>query len=126
MIKVFIRFFVVLTLMLGVALGIQLYLQHSKYGEYSGHFIFPNYLFNYALTLLFFFIFILRNKKVLENLGFAFLFFSMIKFILFLVFLYPRFELENGIKSPAFATFFVPYALCLFYETYIIVKQLKD
>ena len=126
MTKIFLRFFVILTLMLGIALSIQLYLQFVKYGEYTGHFILPNYLFNYTLTLVFFFVFILRNKKVLEHLGFAFLFFSLLKFILFLVLLYPHFELENGIKSPAFASFFVPYALCLFYETYIIVKQLKD
>jgi hypothetical protein len=126
MIKIFLRFFVLLTLMLGMALCVQLYFQFTRYGEYTGHFILPNYLFNYTLTLVFFFVFIQRNKKVLDNLGFAFLFFSLLKFILFLVLLYPHFELENGIKSPAFTSFFVPYALCLFYETYIIVKQLKD
>jgi hypothetical protein len=126
MTKTLLLFWGRLTLILGLALSIQLALQYFFSENTFGNFILQNYSFNYVLTLIFYFIFLWKNEKLIANLGFAFLFFSLLKFILFLVVLYPFFELKNGIKSPEFITFFIPYALCLFYETYSIVRKLNQ
>lgn len=83
------------------------------------------YAFNFVLTLVFFSIltaFIHRNKS---NTGFVFLYSSLIKFLLFFIFIYPGYENFNGVRSPEFASFFVPYALSISLEIYYLIRLLN-
>ena len=91
----------------------------------SNHLL-PNYLFNFFFTLIFCGIVVLAYRRLAPHLGYAFLFSSMLKFLLFLTLLYPSYKLEFRLRSAEFAGFFVPYAVCLVLEVLFLVKRLKS
>lgn len=81
------------------------------------HQIVWSYLLNLVLaggilTLLFVF----RNR-LKQQLGFLFMGGSVIKFGCFFLFFYPLYKADGAISNAEFATFFIPYIICLFAET---------
>jgi len=65
------------------------------------------------------------KKKYKDQLGFFFIAGSFVKFVFFFVFFYPSFKVDGVINTQEFASFFIPYVLCLIIETFFMAKVLK-
>lgn len=114
-----------LTLILGVAAFFQdLLYDYLQVKTNSFHLIYC-YLFNYVLTLLFYFTLIYFKERKAGQLGFVFLFSSLIKFVLFFIILAPILNFEGSVRSVTFFSFFVPYATSLFLEIFYIIRLLN-
>jgi hypothetical protein len=119
------RFVVGLLVLLGIAFPIHAFIQSLLGFHFFGNHIVQDYVFNAGFALAFYAITEWKKKQLATYLGYAFLFSSILKFILFLTLLYPSYKIDNKLKSADFAAFFTPYAICLFYETWAMVKRLK-
>ena len=84
-----------------------------------------SYVFNWICTLAFFTIVRYGSKTVKRQLGFVFLYFSLGKFLLFLLFIKPSLPHFDGLRSAAFFYFFIPYAISMVYETVSTVRILN-
>ena len=84
-----------------------------------------NYLFNYLITLAFYFVLLYFKDRRSNQLGFIFLFSSITKFILFFAVIAPQLNFELELKSAQFAAFFVPYSVALFLEIMHVVRLLN-
>ena len=87
--------------------------------------LFLAYGFNYLITIISFLWLLLRSRKKSESLGFVFMAISGIKFLFFYL-LYKPFSIPVVEKKALFLSFFVPYAICSFYEVYTLVKLLNQ
>lgn len=86
------------------------------------HLIIRAYVINYVEAILIFTFLYLGRKKFKTSLGFIFMGNSFFKFILFFVFFYPTYFSDNTIEKVEFLTFFIPYSICLIFETYFLSK----
>jgi len=124
--KTFLLFPAILVFILLIAFGVQILIHSYLDIDLFGGFIITNYLFNLSITLISFIVIQKLREQKSKQLGFIFLASSMLKFILFLIFIRPQYELINGIKSLEFATFFVPYAISTSIEVIYLIKILKQ
>ena len=83
------------------------------------------YLFNWLCTLAFFAIVRFGSPKMKSQLGYVFLYVSVAKFGLFLLIIRPFLDYTDGLRSPEFFYFFVPYAISMVYETRSTVRLLN-
>ncbi|MEN8187140.1 MAG: hypothetical protein ABFR05_08440 [Bacteroidota bacterium] len=97
------------------------YMDHPLFGDK----IIEAYLANFIMAALIYTSLFLLRKKYLEQLGFIFMFGSMIKFIVFFIFFNPYFKSDGNISAFEFASFFIPYAISLILETLGVIKFLK-
>jgi hypothetical protein len=81
------------------------------------------YLFNGSFAWLSYILLRIMNRKKPELTGFIFMGGSALKFLLFLLIFYPTYYIDGGISRMEFASFFVPYALCLTAEGIYFVKS---
>lgn len=65
------------------------------------------------------------KEKYKTSLGYFFLYASFAKFILFFVAFYPGYYSDGLVSKTEFASFFVPYALCLVVETTTLIIRLN-
>jgi hypothetical protein len=87
--------------------------------------IITSYVGNFALTVVIF-AYIYKNRiKKTERLGFFFLGGSMIKFMLFFIFLNPFFMEDGLVSRLEFLSFFIPYSVALTVETQQLIKELN-
>ncbi len=117
-----------LTLLL-VGLGL-LFFGHSWFLESQGldpygNQLVKSYLLNVAMASMVFFAIYFYRNKYRDLLGFFFLGGSLIKFVLFFIFLYPGYNQDGILERMEFLAFFVPYLFSLFLETYFLVKLLN-
>jgi len=116
-----ITFFVVLFLV---------FLAHTqliKYHEFEpyGHAIIPAYWVNYALAVVIFsFIFVYR-KRYTHLLGFIFMGGSLLKFAVFFIFFNPIYKEDGIVETVESTSFLVPYLVCLFLETFTLIRVLN-
>ena len=125
MLKYFFKFSLILTLssflLFGIHLGFLFFIEYPLWG----HYIIPSYLFN-VLTALFFYLSLAYvSRKDETQIGFIYLLFSGLKFLLFFALVYPLFTADNVIQRQEFITFFIPYASCLFIEIRQLIKLLN-
>ncbi len=64
-------------------------------------------------------------ERLQGSLGFLYLGGSMLKFLVFFIFFYPEYKADGDVSRLEFATFFVPYAICLIVETTVLVRMLN-
>lgn len=84
------------------------------------------YLLNYAMAALVLFL-VERNLKIESaQTGFIFLAGSGLKFLVFFLVFYPVYKADGTMNTVEFATFFIPYSLCLVLEVYYLSKQLNN
>jgi hypothetical protein len=87
--------------------------------------IITSYVGNFVLTVVIF-AYIYKNRiKKTERLGFFFLGGSMIKFMLFFIFLNPFFMEDGLVSRLEFLSFFIPYSVALTVETQQLIKELN-
>ena len=70
-------------------------------------------------------IFLLRNNSK-GYLGYYFLLGTLIKFLIFFIFILPVFKEDNVISRTEFFTFFIPYFLSLLVETKSLISLLNS
>lgn len=83
------------------------------------------YIVNFLLAVIIYFTLYKLKKKYLEQLGFIFMFGSMLKFLVFFLFFYPVYKTDGKIQPIEFSSFFVPYAISLIFETLGVIRFLK-
>ncbi len=84
-----------------------------------------SYIINGALAIgIFGFLYKMKDKYG-SQLGFLFLGGSFLKFIVFFIVFYPIYKLDNHVTSLEFSAFFIPYLICLIFETFSLVKWLN-
>ncbi len=121
-----IGFVLLLTVILGASFGIHAYVQDGfRIGAFEKHIIL-NYCFNYLLTIGVFIALVAFQRKNSDQLGFVFLASSVIKFILFFIFLYPSIKASVGLRSVEFASFFIPYGISVLVEILYLMRALKS
>ena len=80
------------------------------------------YIFNGAFGLLSYVLLLVMNRKNPGLTGFVFMAGSALKFLFFFLIFYPTYYIDGSISRMEFASFFVPYALCLTAELIFFVK----
>ena len=85
-------------------------------------FFLESYLFNGAFALLSYVLLLLMNRRNPGLTGFMFMGGSALKFLFFLLIFYPAYYTDGSISRMEFASFFVPYALCLICELLFFVR----
>ena len=64
-------------------------------------------------------------QRLQGSLGFLYLGGSLLKFLVYFLLFYPDYKADGTVSKLEFATFFVPYALCLIVETTVLVRMLN-
>ena len=109
-----------------LALIIHLLVRHFQGNPLWEHQIFAAYLSN-AILALGIVVFLIKAPAGLQNsLGFLFMLGSGLKFILFFAFFYPLYKADGNMSRPEFFTFFIPYAVCLLFETQSLIRVLGE
>jgi hypothetical protein len=86
--------------------------------------LFLSYFINMVLALaIFFTLYGLRNKYK-NQIGFLYMGGSFLKFLVFFIVFYPGYRMDGDVTRSEFASFFVPYLICLVLETVYTAKIL--
>jgi hypothetical protein len=119
------RFVLILFSILAVAFIIHISIfSFLNYDLFASRII-TSYVGNFVLTVVIF-AYIYKNRiKKTERLGFFFLGGSMIKFMLFFIFLNPFFMEDGLVSRLEFLSFFIPYSVALTVETQQLIKELN-
>ena len=121
----FSKFVITLLIVLIVAFAIHVFILKTLEYPLFENKIVLSYLVNTILAIsIFGFLFKMKNKYK-EQLGFLFLAGSTFKFIVFFLLFYPSFKQDGDINKLEFASFFMPYLLCLILETSSLAKWLN-
>ena len=90
------------------------------------HQIIYSYITNAALAIGIFWGLTSLKTKYSNQIGFLFLASSYIKFFVFFIVFYSPYKADGKIVFLEFASFFIPYMICLILETYFLSKQLNQ
>lgn len=90
------------------------------------HQIIHSYIINAALAVGIFWGLTSLKTKYSNQIGFLFLASSFIKFFVFFIVFYGPYKTDGKIVFSEFASFFIPYTICLILETYFLSKQLNQ
>src|SRR5690606_23795704 len=84
------------------------------------------YLINILMAAAVFFVIYRFRNRYRDLLGYFFLGGSLLKFVLFFIFLQPGYQADGLLERVEFLAFFVPYLSCLVTETFFLVKLLNN
>lgn len=103
---------------------------HEFYFHYTeiawnAHLILSSYLSNYILVLITYGGLMYFKERKNESLGFIFLYGFFLKMVVFLIFFNPAYKSDGDMETLEFFAFFLPYAVCLAFETTVIVRILN-
>ena len=103
----------------------QLYI-YSKYSiSVDNSLLQLSYLVNGLLVVFIFVALMLLKKKYKEQLGFLYMFGSLLKFGVFFIVFYPTFKADGEVSKIEFSLFFIPYLISLLIETVELIKILN-
>lgn len=91
-----------------------------------GNKIILSYVANYLLAGLLLLLIQSNINKQSSNTAFIFMIGSVVKFVLFFVFILPTYKEDDIVETSEFIAFFVPYATCLLLEVIFLSKQLNN
>ncbi|SNR52874.1 DUF6168 family protein [Lutibacter flavus] len=124
--QIFKQFVIALFLFVGLAFALHLLLLNVADLPLFENKIIASYIVNIILALIIFTgLFLLRNKFK-NQIGFLFMGGSFLKFFVFFLFFLPVFKEDGTTDKLEFASFFVPYAVCLLIETLGVMRLLRD
>lgn len=66
------------------------------------------------------------KRKLSQQLGFVFMISSLLKFFIFFLLFYPKYNADDMITKIEFVIFFIPYAVCLTTECVILSRFLNN
>ncbi len=84
-----------------------------------------SYVINFLLAAAIYIGLYSFRDKIRTQIGFIFIAGSFLKFILFFILFYPSYKMDGEMGTSEFASFFVPYAICLVVETIFTAKMLQ-
>ena len=120
------KFLLFLAILLLVVFGIHLFALNFTDHSLFGNQIILSYAVNYLLAAV---VLIVVEKTLNKNsaqAGFVFMAGSALKFLVFFLVFYPIYKADNEMQGVEFATFFIPYAICLITEVIYLSKQLNN
>ncbi len=125
MIANLISFSLRLFILLLITFGIHQLALYSLHVDWNLHLIIESYLTNFVLVLITYAIIHYYKDKKSQSLGFIFLGGFFLKLLFFMLFFKPVYKFDSEISTLEFAAFFVPYAVCLAFETIVLVRLLN-
>lgn len=125
MFKQLAKFTVLLTLILITAFSLHQYMLFLNSLPRFGNKLILSYSINALMAFGVFTTILVLKNKFKDQLGFIFLFGSLIKFAIFFIVFQPIYKADNLITRPEFLAFFVPYAICLTLEVSSLSKMLN-
>jgi len=120
------KFLGFLAILILVAFGIHLFALSFTDHSLFGNQIVLSYVVNYLLAAV---VLIVVEKTLNKNsaqAGFVFMAGSALKFLVFFLVFYPIYKADDEMQTVEFATFFIPYAICLITEVIYLSKQLNN
>lgn len=116
--------------LLFISLGV-VFIGHFAYiytfvPDYTIESIAITYGVNYLLAVVITYTLFRLREKYLHTLGFLFMGGSMLKFLIFFLALQPIYKTDGEISTLEFGYFFIPYAICLAFETVFIGRILNE
>ena len=121
----FFKFSTVLLVVLSLVFAIHIAFLNQFEKPLFDNRILAAYLINYFLAVLIYLILYLLKNKMTAHIGFLYMGGSLVKFIFFFIFFYPFYKIDGKVDSLEFAAFFIPYVICLIFETLGVIKFLK-
>lgn len=120
-----VRFSSILIAMLAIVFCIHYYILNTLNFDPFENKMVLSYLVNVLLAIAIYVFLVLMKDKYSSQLGFLFLFGSALKFLVFFLVFYPAYKADGNINKLEFTAFFVPYLICLIYETFCLSKWLN-
>ena len=121
----FLKFSLLLLVLLTAALAIHLFILHSLELPLWDNKILLAYIVNYILAVAIYGALYLLQHRMTSQLGFLYMGGSLLKFLFFFILFYPSYKLDGEMSNAEFAAFFIPYSISLILETSGIIKFLK-
>ena len=119
------QYIMLLTVVLAVVL-----LAHSQILSLRGYppwgdMLLRSYIVKFILAAAIFVgLFLLRNRFK-NQIGFLYMGGSLLKFLVFFLVFYPPYRADGVVSKLEFAAFFIPYLICLIFETAYTAKMLN-
>ena len=123
--KIGLNFFTQITLGLLIVFQLHAYVLEIKGLPVYDAKIVLAYGINGFLAVVVFLTLYLLRKKYKDQLGFLFMFGSVLKFAFFFIFFNASYKADGVVTSAEFMAFFIPYGFSLFTETLWLVKLLN-
>ena len=125
MLKAILKFSSFLVIVLSVVFAMHLLVLYLLELSLFADRIVTSYIVNLILAVVIYAVMLLLKEKFLNQLGFIFMFGSFFKFIVFFIVLYPFYKADGIITKTEFASFFIPYVVCLIIEISSLSKWLN-
>ena len=123
--KVVVNFFTQLIIGLILVFIVHTYiLKYKSLPVYNDKIILA-YFINGLLAIVVFLVLFFLRKKQRDQLGFLFMFGSLLKFALFFIFFYPSYNADGEATRLEFMAFFIPYVFSLLIETMSLIRLLN-
>ncbi|WP_372945595.1 DUF6168 family protein [Muriicola sp.] len=111
-----------------IALLISFWL-HLLWQDYAGlergsDLLYLSYTVNFLLASGIFILLYMLRRKYKYQIGFIYMGGSLLKFLVFFLLFYPGYREDALVTKSEFGAFFIPYLLCLLFETVFTAKIL--
>lgn len=97
------------------------YLQFPRFNNL----IIESYFVNVLMAIIIYASLFFLRKKYLDVLGFIFMIGSFLKFGVYFILFYPKFNVDGEVIRLEATSFLIPYLTCLTVETYYLIKLLN-
>lgn len=114
-----------LVLVLGIVFGLHILALKTTQLPLFENKILLAYTVNAILAISIFGFLKIMNKKHSSQIGFLFIAGSLLKFVVFFIVFYGPYKADGSMSKLEFAAFFVPYLICLIFETFSLSKWLN-
>jgi len=84
-----------------------------------------SYVLNFILGITIYILLYKLRIKYLDILGFIYMGGSLLKFAVFFIFFNSTYKEDGNVNSLEAASFLIPYCICLFFETFYLIKLLN-
>lgn len=108
-----------------IALGLHTGYRYLSGEVLWGHQLLAAYLANVLLAISILVLLLKAPDRFRGVLGFLFLAGSLLKFAVYFTFFYPVYKADDLLTRPEFFSFFIPYAVCLLFETQVLTIVLS-
>ena len=109
-----------------VILSITFYIHVGFVSAVDESAMYKSYGVNLFLGVLVFVVIEFLKKKQTNILGFVFLAGSLLKFLVYFVYIYPLLTESGELTKPKFFMFFIPYSICLTLEIIFLVRLMNN
>lgn len=109
-----------------VLLSISFYIHSGYLSVLDEATMYKSYLVNLFLGILVFVVIEFLKKSHTNILGFIFLAGSLLKFLIYFIYIYPLLIETGELTKPKFFVFFIPYSICLVVEIIFLVRLMNN